>query len=151
MLGQNPVKLDALVNSAAEQMVSPLHSVNPNSSAILSHVATEHESVGSGQQTRASPPIPVKTMLLEALIPSQTVQPLATGAGAPSVSPATVPATTEQPGESLLTTINAALLPQLPETQVNGATATSNSTVKYNILFIRLLILFSIFKILDKI
>jgi len=129
------VKLDALVNSAAEQMVSPLHSVNPNPTAMLSHVTTEHETIGS-QQTRASPPIPVKTMLLEALIPSQTVQPLTTAAGAPSVSPATVPATTvEQTGESLLTTINAALLPQLPETQVSAATATSNSTVIYKTVF----------------
>jgi nuclear factor of activated T-cells 5 len=128
------VKLDALVNSAAEQMVSPLHSVNPNPTAMLSHVTTEHETIGQGQQTRASPPIPVKTMLLEALIPSQTVQPLTTAAGAPSVSPAAVPATTvEQTGESLLTTINAALLPQLPETQVSAATATSNSTVIYKI------------------
>lgn len=107
-------------------MVSPLRAVNPNSTAMLSHVTAEHEAIGSNQQTRTSPPIPVKTMLLEALIPPQTVQPLAAAAGASSVSPAT---TVEQTGESLLTTINAALLPQLPETQVTAATATSNSTV----------------------
>lgn len=117
------------MNSAAEQMVSPLHSVNPNSTAMLGHVTAEHEPMGSGQQTRTSPPIPVKTMLLEALIPSQTVQPLAEIAGTTSVSPAT---TVEQPGDNLLTTINAALLPQLPETQVSAATATSNSTVFLN-------------------
>lgn len=110
-------------------MVSPLHSVNSNPTAMLSHVTAEHESMGSGQQTRTSPPIPVKTMLLEALIPSQTVQTsqtLAEIAGTTSVSPAT---TVEQTGESLLTTINAALLPQLPETQVSATTATSNATV----------------------
>lgn len=117
------MKLDALVNSAAEQMVSPLRTVNPNSAALLA----EHEAIGSGQQTRTSPPIPVKTMLLEALIPAQSVQPLATTAGGASVSPATA---VEQTGESLLTTINAALLPQLPEAQVNAATASPvNSTV----------------------
>lgn len=124
--GQTSVKLDALVNSAAEQMVSPLHSVNSNPTAMLSHVAAEHETMGSAQQTRNSPPIPVKTMLLEALIPSQTVQPLAEIAGTTSVAPAT---TVEQPGDNLLTTINAALLPPLPETQVTAATATPNSTV----------------------
>ncbi|XP_011261279.1 nuclear factor of activated T-cells 5 isoform X4 [Camponotus floridanus] len=125
--GQTSV--NALVNSAAEQMVSPLRAVNPNSTTMLSHVTAEHEAIGSNQQTRSSPPIPVKTMLLEALIPPQTVQPLAAATGATSVSPAT---TVEQTGESLLTTINAALLPQLPETQVNAATATSNSTVAGN-------------------
>lgn len=128
--------MDALVNSAAEQMVSPLHSVNPNPSAMLSHVTAEHEPMGSGQQTRTSPSIPVKTMLLEALIPSQTVQPLAEIAGTTSVPSAT---TVEQTGDSLLTSINAALLPQLPESQVSAATATSNSTVfrnqkRYNLL-----------------
>lgn len=121
------MKLDALVNPAAEQMVSPLRSVNPNSTTMLSHVTSEHETIGGGQQTRTSPPIPVKTMLLEALIPSQTVQPLTTAAGAPSVSSSAT--TVEQTGDSLLTTINAALLPSLPETQVNATTATSNSTV----------------------
>lgn len=107
-------------------MVSPLHTVNPNSTAMLSHVTAEHEPIGSGQQTRTSPPIPVKTMLLEALIPSQTVQPLAEIPSTTSVPSAT---TVEQTRDSLLTTINAALLPQLPETQVNAAAATSNSTV----------------------
>lgn len=107
-------------------MVSPLRAVNPNQTAILNHVTVEHEAIGSSQQTRTSPPIPVKTMLLEALIPPQTVQPLTAATGATSVSPAT---TVEQTGESLLTTINAALLPQLPENQVNAANATSNSTV----------------------
>lgn len=124
--GQTSVKLDALVNSAAEQLVSPLHSVNSNPTAMLSHVTAEHEPMGSGQQTRTSPSIPVKTMLLEALIPSQTVQPLAEIAGTTSVPPATA---VEQTGESLLTTINAALLPQLPETQVSATTTTSNTTV----------------------
>lgn len=120
------MKLDALVNTAADQMVSPLHSVNPNSSTILGHVTSEHETIG--QQTRTSPPIPVKTMLLEALIPSQTVvQPLATAAGTSSVPPSAT--TVEQTGDSLLTTINAALLPSLPEPQVNTTAATSNSTV----------------------
>lgn len=95
---------------------------------MLSHVTAEHEPIGSGQQTRTSPSIPVKTMLLEALIPSQTVQPMAEIANT-SVAPAT---TVEQTGESLLTTINAALLPQLPETQISAATATSNSTVFLN-------------------
>lgn len=95
---------------------------------MLSHVTAEHETMGSGQQTRTSPPIPVKTMLLEALIPSQTVQPLAEIAGTTSVAPAT---TVEQTGDNLLTTINAALLPPLPETQVTAATATPNSTVSY--------------------
>lgn len=110
-------------------MVSPLHAVNPNSTALLSHVTAEHEAISSGPQTRTSPPIPVKgSMLLEALIPPQTVQPLA--AGATSVSPAT---TVERTGERLLTTINAALLPQLPEAQVNAANATSNSTVNITI------------------
>lgn len=110
-------------------MVSPLHTVNPNSTAMLSHVTAEHEPIGSGQQTRTSPPIPVKTMLLEALIPSQTVQPLTEIPSTTSVSSAT---TVEQTRDSLLTTINAALLPQLPETQVSAATATSNSTVFLN-------------------
>jgi len=122
--GQTSVKLDALVNSAAEQMVSSLHSENPNPTAMLSHVTAEHESMSSGQQTRTSPPIPVKAMLLEALIPSQTVQPLAEITGTTPISPST---TVEQTGDNLLTTINAALLPQLPETQVSAA--TSNSTV----------------------
>lgn len=121
--------MDALVNSAAEQMISPLHSVNPNSTAMLSHVTAEHEPIVNGHQTRTSPQIPVKTMLLEALIPSQTVQPLAEIANTTSVAPAT---TVEQTGDSLLTTINAALLPPLPETQVSAATATSNSTVFHN-------------------
>lgn len=122
LLGQTSVKLDALVNSAAEQMVTPLCSVNPNSTTILSHVTSEHEAISNTQQT--SPPIPVK--LLEALIPAQTVQPLAAAPSATAVSPT---ATVEPTGESLLTTINAALLPQLPETPVNATTATSNSTV----------------------
>lgn len=121
------MKLDALVSSTAEQIVSPLRTVNPNSTAILSHVTSEHEAISGGQQTRTSPPIPVKTMLLEALIPSQTVQPLAATAGATSVSSSAT--TVEQTEESLLTTINAALLPTLPEAQVNAASATSNSTV----------------------
>lgn len=119
-LGQTSVKLDALVNSTAEQMVSPLRSVNPNSTAMMSHVTSEHEAIG-GQQTRTSPPIPVKTMLLEAL------QPLAAAAGATSVPSSAT--TVEQTGDSLLTTINAALLPSLPEAQVNAATATTSSTV----------------------
>jgi len=123
--GQTLAKLDALVNSTAEQMVSPLHTVNPNSV----HLA-EHEAIGSSQQTRTSPQIPVKTMLLEALIPTQSVQPLTAATGAASVSPAT---TVEQTGESLLTTINAAL--QLPEAQVSAATATPNTTV--NIAYLR--------------
>lgn len=97
---------------------------------MLSHVTAEHEAIGSNQQTRTSPPIPVKTMLLEAFVPPQTVQPLVAATSATSVSPAT---TVEQTGESLLTTINAALLPQLPETQ--AATATSNSTV--NIIYLK--------------
>lgn len=125
-LGQSSVKLDALVNSATEQMVSPMHSVNSSSTTMLTHVTAEHEPISSGQQTRTSPSIPVKTMLLEALIPSQTVQPMAEIAGTTSVSSAT---TVEPTGDSLLTTINAALLPQLPETQVSAATATSNPTV----------------------
>lgn len=115
------MKLDALVNSTAEQMVSPLRSVNPNPTAMLSHVTSEHEAIGGGQQTRTSPPIPVKAMLLEAL------QPLAAGTGATSVPSSAT--TVEQTGESLLTTINAALLPPLPEAQVNTGTATSSSTV----------------------
>lgn len=110
-------------------MVSPLHTVNPNSTTMLSHVTAEHEPIGSSQPTRTSPPIPVKTMLLEALIPSQTVQPLAEIGSTTSVAPAT---TVEQTNDSLLTTINAALLPQLPETQVSAATVTSNSTVFLN-------------------
>lgn len=113
------MKLDALVNPAAEQMVSPLRSVNPNSTAMLNHVPSEHETIGGGQQTRTSPPIPMKTMLLEAL------QPMATGATSVPSSATTV----EQTGESLMTTINAALLPSLPEAQVNAATAPSSSTV----------------------
>ncbi|XP_011702519.1 PREDICTED: nuclear factor of activated T-cells 5 isoform X2 [Wasmannia auropunctata] len=126
---QTSVKsLDALVNSAAEQLVSPLHSVNPNPTAMLSHVAAEHEPIGSGQQTRTSPPIPVKTMLLEALIPSQTVQPMAEIAT--TVAPT---ATIEQTGDNLLTSINAALLPPLPEAQVSAAAATSNTTVAGNV------------------
>lgn len=120
-LGQPTVKLDALVNTTAEQMVSSLRSVNPNSTAMLSHVTSEHEAIGDGQQTRTSPPIPVKTMLLEAL------QPLGAAAGATSVSSSA--STVEQTGDSLLTSINAALLPPLPEAQVNAATATSTSTV----------------------
>lgn len=115
------MKLDALVNPAAEQMVSPLRSVNPNSTTMLSHVTSEHEAIGGGQQTRTSPPIPVKTMLLEAL------QPLAAAAGATSVSSSAT--TVEQTGDTLLTSINAALMPTLPEAQVNAATAPSGSTV----------------------
>ncbi|KAG7207554.1 hypothetical protein KM043_009181 [Ampulex compressa] len=123
---QASVKLDALVNSAAEshQMVSPLRTVNPNSGTMLSHVPADHETISSPQQTRNSPPIPVKTMLLEALMPSQTVQPMATSS-ATAVSSSAPVVQEQSPGDSLLTTIN--LMPSMQEPAVTAA-GSSNST-----------------------
>ncbi|XP_017761939.1 PREDICTED: nuclear factor of activated T-cells 5-like isoform X5 [Eufriesea mexicana] len=124
------VKLDTLVNSGAEshQLVSPLRTVNPNNNTIMSHVSavTDHETISSPQQNRTSPPIPVKT-ILEALMPPQTVPPLP-GNGATSVSSPTSVVPEQANGDSLLTTINAALLPPMQESPVT-ATGTSNTTV----------------------
>ncbi|XP_029038308.2 nuclear factor of activated T-cells 5-like isoform X6 [Osmia bicornis bicornis] len=125
------VKLDTLVNSGAEshQLVSPLRTVNPNSSTMMSHVSavTDHETIPSPQQSRNSPPIPVKTMLLEALMPAQSVPPLIGNGGTTVSSPASV---VQEPtnGDSLLTTINAALLPAMQEPVVTTS-GTSNSSV----------------------
>ncbi|KOX73184.1 Nuclear factor of activated T-cells 5 [Melipona quadrifasciata] len=124
------VKLDTLVSSGAEshQLVSPLRTVNPNSSTIMSHVSaiTDHETISS-PQNKASPPIPVKAMLLEALMPPQTVPPLP-GNGATSISPPSSVVAEQTNDDSLLTTINAALLPPMQEPPVT-ATGTSNSNV----------------------
>ncbi|XP_076634525.1 nuclear factor of activated T cells 3 isoform X2 [Colletes latitarsis] len=125
------VKLDTLVNSAAEthQLVSSLRTVNPNSSTLMTHVnaVSDHETIPSPQQTRTSPPIPVKTMLLEALMPPQTVQPMASNV-APSVSPPASVVQEQTAGDNLLTTINAALMPSMQEPPAT-ATGTSNATV----------------------
>ncbi|XP_076242579.1 nuclear factor of activated T cells 3 isoform X2 [Calliopsis andreniformis] len=122
------VKLD-LVNSAAEthQLVSPLRNVNPNGGSLMGHVSAvgEHETIASPQQTRTSPPIP-GPMLLEALMPPQTVPPLTTN-GPPSVSPPASVVQEPTSNDSLLTTINAALLPPMQEPPVSAT--TSNSTV----------------------
>ncbi|XP_076670317.1 nuclear factor of activated T cells 3 isoform X3 [Andrena cerasifolii] len=124
------VKLD-LVNPAAEshQLVSPLRNVNPNGNTLMSHVTAvaDHETIPSPQQTRTSPTIPVKTMLLEALMPPPTV-PALTANGAPSVSPPASVVPEQAASDSLLTTINAALLPPMQESPVS-ATVTSNTTV----------------------
>lgn len=79
----NVQPLDDLVNSAVDshQMVSPLRPANSSPNAIINHVGAvvdQHEqTISSPQQTtRTSPPIPVKTMLLEALMPTNSVSPL---------------------------------------------------------------------------
>lgn len=129
------VKLD-LVTSAAEthQLVSPLRNVDP-SGALMSHVSAvnDHETIPSPQQTRNSPPIPVKTMLLEALMPTTTVAPL-TANGAQSVSPPSSVVQEQAASDSLLTTINAALLPpmQEPAVSANGAPSSTVNVSPHN-------------------
>lgn len=124
------VKLDALVNSAVDshQMVAPMRSVNTSPNGMLGQL-TDHEAIASPQQaTRTSPPIPVKTMLLEALMPAPAVQSLAASGAAGVVNGGSVVAETSAE-ESLLTTINAALLPPMQEPPVATAAVMPNSTV----------------------
>ncbi|CAG5095802.1 Similar to Nfat5: Nuclear factor of activated T-cells 5 (Rattus norvegicus) [Cotesia congregata] len=108
------VKLDALVNSAVEshqmdRMVAPLQTVT-TSPGLLSHVPEVDAMSTSQTTTRTSPPIPVKAMLLEALMPS----PVVPATGATNGSNGTV-ISAPLPEESLMTTINAALLPSIQE------------------------------------
>ncbi|KAJ8683525.1 hypothetical protein QAD02_019317, partial [Eretmocerus hayati] len=79
------IPLDELVNSAVEshQMVSPLRPTNSSPNVMINHVTTvvDHESggiVNSPQQqaSRNSPAAPCKTMLLDALMPTNNVSPL---------------------------------------------------------------------------
>lgn len=125
---------DSLVtaNGDAHQIVSPLRSVNTSPLTIMGHVppVVDHvETLSSPQQsTRPSPPVavPVKTMLLEALLPNP--QPLSVPTN--SVVTATnnvVPEPT--PEDNLLTTINAALLPPIQEAPIVSASNSSNGTV----------------------
>ncbi|XP_044597630.1 nuclear factor of activated T-cells 5-like isoform X3 [Cotesia glomerata] len=124
-------KLDALVNSAVEshqmdRMVAPLQTVT-TSPGLLSHVPEVDALSTSQSTTRTSPPIPVKTMLLEALMPS----PVVPATGATNGSTGTV-ISEPLPEESLMTTINAALLPSIQEPIVTDS-GISNSTVNVSV------------------
>ena len=76
--------LDDLVNSAVDshQMVLPLRAANSSPNApLLNHVGSvvsDHEATITSppQATRTSPSLPVKAMLLDALIPTTSVSPL---------------------------------------------------------------------------
>ncbi|XP_057328158.1 nuclear factor of activated T-cells 5-like isoform X2 [Microplitis mediator] len=124
------VKLDALVNSAVEshqmdRMVAPLQTVTATP-GLLSHVP-EDALNNSQSATRTSPPIPVKAMLLEALMPS----PVVTATGATTGSAGSV-VTESLPDESLMTSINAALLPSIQEPIVTDS-GISNATVNVSV------------------
>ena len=112
-------------NGEAHHIVSPLRSLNTSPLTIMNHVSTvvEHETISSPQQTtRTSPPVPVKTMLLEALLP--TPQPLTISQNnATSVSATVV--SEQSPDDNLLTTINTALLPPMQEPIVSSPNNTN--------------------------
>lgn len=121
------VPLDELVNSAVDshQIVSPLRPANSSPSAIINHVTSvvEHDSMNSPQQpTRTSPPIPVKTMLLEALMPTTNVSSLSVDSG---TTVPTVPVQVQEgtADDSLLKSINAALMPTIQESPIVSAAA----------------------------
>ncbi|XP_074095320.1 nuclear factor of activated T cells 3 isoform X2 [Cotesia typhae] len=125
------VKLDALVNSAVEshqmdRMVAPLQTVT-TSPGLLSHVPEVDGLSSSQSTTRTSPPIPVKAMLLEALMPS----PVVPVSGASNGNTGTV-ISEPLPEESLMTTINAALLPSIQEPIVTDS-GISSSTVNVSV------------------
>ncbi|XP_031785223.1 nuclear factor of activated T-cells 5 isoform X4 [Nasonia vitripennis] len=134
------VPLDDLVNSAVDshQMVSPLRPANSSPNAMINHVAAvvdQHDqTISSPQQTtRATPPIPVKTMLLEALMPSNSVSPLSVDGGNTGPS---VPVQVQEPtpDDSLLKSINAALLPTIQESPiVTAATAVAVASVNSSV------------------
>ena len=125
-------KLDALVNSAAEshQLVAPMRT-SPNS--MLGQLS-DCDTIASPQQTRTSPPIPVKTMLLEALMPSPTVQSISNGTNGELIVGGGSVVNETSAEESLLTTINAALLPPMQESTVVTPTAsvTSHNSLQVN-------------------
>lgn len=131
MQQQTSLNKDSLVtaNGETHQIVSPLRSVNTSPLTIMGHVppVVEHEALSSPQQSaRPSPPVavPVKTMLLEALLPNS--QPLSVPSNnAPPNNVVSEPT----PEDNLLTTINAALLPPIQEAPINSAPNSSNGTV----------------------
>lgn len=120
------VKLDALVNSAADSHQLPMRTVNTSPNGMIGGQLSDHEGMTSPQQqsTRTSPPIPVKTMLLEALLPNSPVQ-SHTGNAASNGVNGTAVVSNECPEENLLTTINAALLPPMQEPPVTSPAGTS--------------------------
>ncbi|KAK0159408.1 hypothetical protein PV328_010287 [Microctonus aethiopoides] len=135
ILAPNPAtaKLDALVNSAVEshqmvdQIAAPMQTVT-SSPGLMNHVTEVDAMTSSQQTTRTSPSIPVKTMLLEALMPTTVVN--TTGTTTIPNGNNTVNEQTAE--ESLLTTINAALLPSIQEPIVTAA-GISNSTASVSI------------------
>lgn len=131
-------------NGEPHQIVSPLRSLNTSPPAIMGHVPSvvEHETLSSPQQgNRPSPPVPVKTMLLEALLPNQqplTISPSNTSSATTNVVPE------QTPEDNLLTTINAALLPSMQEAPIVTAPSAANGTVSvasHNPLQVRIQIL----------
>ena len=125
------VTTDTLVtpNGEPHQIVSPLRSLNSSPLTIMGHVpaVVEHETLSSPQQgNRPSPPVPVKTMLLEALLPSQ--QNLSISPNNVSTTPTNI-VPDQNPADNLLTTINAALLPSMQEVPIVTSPSATNSTV----------------------
>ncbi|XP_015118653.1 nuclear factor of activated T-cells 5 isoform X2 [Diachasma alloeum] len=108
ILANQTAKLDELVNSVVDSHQTPMQTTPSPPTTLIPEV----------EATRTSPPIPVKTMLLEALMPT----PMVTSSVAP-VTPAPEPS----PEETLLTTINA-LHPSM-ETPIVTAAGMSNATV----------------------
>lgn len=133
---QATVKLDALVNSAAEthQIGSSLQNSETSPGSLIGHVSPvaeaihiQHDVLSSPSQApRTSPPIPVKTMILEALMPSPTM------AGQP-MNPVNVTVSSNSvvmdrsPTDHLLTTIAAALLPPMQEPPIVTAAGAAAS------------------------
>ncbi|XP_011299131.1 nuclear factor of activated T-cells 5 isoform X4 [Fopius arisanus] len=108
ILANQTAKLDELVNSVVDSHQTPMQTTPSPPTSLIPEVDT----------TRTSPPIPVKTMLLGALMPT----PMVTSSVAP-VTPTPEPS----PEETLLTTINA-LHPAM-ETPIVTAAGISNATV----------------------
>ncbi|XP_014219920.1 nuclear factor of activated T-cells 5-like isoform X3 [Copidosoma floridanum] len=118
------VPLDNLVDN--HQIVSPLGAANSSPNTMISQVTSD--TIVSPQQATSSPALPVKNMLLEALMPTTSISPLSVESNSSVVANVSA-VQVQDPSQdnSLLKSINTALLPSMQDSSVTavGAAATS--------------------------
>lgn len=112
------VPLDNLVNSSVmdnHQIVSPLGASNSNSNPLIGQVVAEAITNPVQQQTASGSPLPVKNIILEALMPTTSISPMSEN-NASTVSAVSIQV--QEPTQDPNNLLGATLMPSIQESPI---------------------------------